>query len=119
MIEEIRKQERVYNLKAKTLVEHGFSKLDYITREYLKYEEDTNNTKASKIILIAPTWGSDGIIESGFASTYIDEIISPSELHGWLQCLVEAAWQGQGGRRMKNPRIWSLHDLSLLGTPQS
>jgi len=76
MIEEIRKQERIYNLKAKTLVEHGFSKLDYITREYLKYEEDTNNTKASKIILIAPTWGSDGIIESRFASNYIDEIIS-------------------------------------------
>lgn len=56
---------------------------------------------------------------AGASQQDIDEIISPSELHGWLQCLVEAAWQGQGGRRMKNPRIWSLHDLSLLGTPQS
>jgi 3-methylcrotonyl-CoA carboxylase beta subunit len=49
----------------------------------------------------------------------IDEIVAPGELRGWLECLVEAAWQGQGGRRMKNPRIWSLHDLALLGAPRS
>ena len=48
----------------------------------------------------------------------IDEIVAPGELRGWLECLVEAAWQGQGGRRMKNPRIWSLHDLALLGAPR-
>ncbi len=43
-----------------------------------------------------------------------DEIVLPSELRPWLECLVESAWQAQGYRRMKNPRIWSLHDLDLL-----
>ncbi len=43
-----------------------------------------------------------------------DEIVSPAELRPWLSCLVEAAYQSQGYRRIKNPRIWSLHDLAAL-----
>ena len=46
-----------------------------------------------------------------------DEIILPSELRGYLECLVEAAYQAQGTRRIKNPRIWSLHDLEVLTSP--
>ncbi len=46
-----------------------------------------------------------------------DEIVAPSELRPWLEALVEASWQAQGYRRMKNPRIWSLHDLDLLARP--
>lgn len=44
----------------------------------------------------------------------IDEIISPGELRSYLECLVEASYQAQGYRRLKNPRIWSLHDLDIL-----
>ncbi|MBC8405882.1 MAG: propionyl-CoA carboxylase [Planctomycetes bacterium] len=43
-----------------------------------------------------------------------DEIISPSELRSYLECLIEASYQNQGSRRIKNPRIWSLHDLDVL-----
>ncbi|MCP4092521.1 MAG: propionyl-CoA carboxylase [Planctomycetes bacterium] len=43
-----------------------------------------------------------------------DEIVSPAELRGWLECLVESAYQAQGYRRVKNPRIWSLHDLAAI-----
>ena len=43
-----------------------------------------------------------------------DEIVSPGELRDWLCCLVEASYQAQGARRIKNPRIWSLHDLQVL-----
>jgi acetyl-CoA carboxylase carboxyltransferase component len=43
-----------------------------------------------------------------------DEIIAPSEIRAYLEGLVEAAYQAQGYRRVKNPRIWSLHDLDLL-----
>lgn len=46
-----------------------------------------------------------------------DEIVAPSELRPWLECLVEAAYQAQGNRRVKNPRIWSLHDLDALTEP--
>jgi acetyl-CoA carboxylase carboxyltransferase component len=43
-----------------------------------------------------------------------DEIVALGELRGWLAALVEMAYQGVGYRRVKNPRIWSLHDLREL-----
>jgi acetyl-CoA carboxylase carboxyltransferase component len=43
-----------------------------------------------------------------------DEIVPTSELRGWLELFAEAAYQSSGTRRIKNPRIWSLHDLAAL-----
>ncbi|EDM79852.1 propionyl-CoA carboxylase, beta subunit [Plesiocystis pacifica SIR-1] len=43
-----------------------------------------------------------------------DEIIRLEELRPWLGALVEMAYQNTGARRIKNPRIWSLHDLAVL-----
>ncbi len=43
-----------------------------------------------------------------------DEIVALGELRGYLAMLVESSYQGIGYRRVKNPRIWSLHDLDLL-----
>ena len=43
-----------------------------------------------------------------------DEIIKVGELRSYLAMLVEAAYQNRVGRRTKNPRIWSLHDLASL-----
>ena len=43
-----------------------------------------------------------------------DEIIGLEELRSWLEVLIEAAHQSVGYRRVKNPRIWSLHDLAVL-----
>ena len=43
-----------------------------------------------------------------------DEIIKLEELRPWLEALVEMAYQAIGHRRIKNPRIWSLHDLREL-----
>ncbi|AKF07578.1 acyl-CoA carboxylase subunit beta [Sandaracinus amylolyticus] len=43
-----------------------------------------------------------------------DEIIEIGELRAWLETLVEAAYQSTGHRRVKNSRIWSLHDLAEL-----
>ena len=40
-----------------------------------------------------------------------DEIVALDELRDWLVTLVEASYQSVGYRRVKNPRIWSLHDL--------
>ncbi|MEZ4319191.1 MAG: carboxyl transferase domain-containing protein [Myxococcota bacterium] len=44
-----------------------------------------------------------------------DEVVEVARLRGWLEVLAECAWQGAGYRRTKNPRIWSLHDLAVLG----
>jgi 3-methylcrotonyl-CoA carboxylase beta subunit len=43
-----------------------------------------------------------------------DEIVELGALRGWLAALVEMAYQATGYRRIKNPRIWSLHDLREL-----
>ncbi|MCB9794186.1 MAG: propionyl-CoA carboxylase [Alphaproteobacteria bacterium] len=43
-----------------------------------------------------------------------DEVVPLNALRGWLETLVEAAYQSIGVRRLKNPRIWSLHDLAAL-----
>ncbi|MDP6963202.1 MAG: carboxyl transferase domain-containing protein [Planctomycetota bacterium] len=43
-----------------------------------------------------------------------DDIINPDEMRPWLSCLIEASYQSQSSRRVKNPRIWSMHDLSAL-----
>lgn len=43
-----------------------------------------------------------------------DEIVRLGELRGWLGALVEMSYQANGYRRVKNPRIWTMHDLSVL-----
>jgi len=43
-----------------------------------------------------------------------DEIVHFGELRTWLEALAEMAYQSTGYRRIKNPRIWSLHDLAVL-----
>jgi len=43
-----------------------------------------------------------------------DEIIRVDELRDWLEVLVEMSYQGVGYRRVKNPRIWTMHDLDVL-----
>lgn len=43
-----------------------------------------------------------------------DEIVALGELRGYLRALTEMCYQSIGYRRVKNPRIWSLHDLDVL-----
>jgi 3-methylcrotonyl-CoA carboxylase beta subunit len=43
-----------------------------------------------------------------------DEIVRIDELRDWLKVLVEMSYQGTGYRRVKNPRIWTMHDLDVL-----
>ena len=44
----------------------------------------------------------------------IDEIVRPSELRLWIASLVAMSYQATGYRRIKNPRIWSLHDMDVI-----
>ena len=43
-----------------------------------------------------------------------DEVVSMAELRIYLETIVEMSYQTYGYRRVKNPRIWSLHDLKAL-----
>ncbi|HXW53734.1 MAG TPA: carboxyl transferase domain-containing protein [Myxococcota bacterium] len=42
-----------------------------------------------------------------------DEIVTLSEIRKYLACFAECSYQASGYRRIKNPRIWSLHDLQV------
>src|SRR5690349_12002812 len=43
-----------------------------------------------------------------------DEIVELGELRTYVAALVEMTYQNTGYRRIKNPRIWSMHDLHVL-----
>ena len=43
-----------------------------------------------------------------------DEIVELGELRDYLTTLVEMTYQSNGHRRIKNPRIWTMHDLAVL-----
>jgi acetyl-CoA carboxylase biotin carboxyl carrier protein len=43
-----------------------------------------------------------------------DEIVELGDLRTYIAALVEMAYQNTGYRRVKNPRIWSMHDLGEL-----
>jgi acetyl-CoA carboxylase carboxyltransferase component len=43
-----------------------------------------------------------------------DDVVACGELRGWLEAFAEMSYQTLGYRRVKNPRIWSLHDIAAL-----
>ncbi len=43
-----------------------------------------------------------------------DEIVAAHELRDYLAVLLEMAYAATGSRRVKNPRIWSMHDLAVM-----
>ncbi len=47
-----------------------------------------------------------------------DEIVPLAELRSWMELFAETSYQSLGTRRIKNPRIWSLHDIAALSEPR-
>jgi acetyl-CoA carboxylase carboxyltransferase component len=43
-----------------------------------------------------------------------DEVVRLRELRGYLEDVVQMCYQASGVRRIKNPRIWSMHDLQVM-----
>lgn len=75
-VEEIKAIELEYNLPKKNIIELGYSRLDYLIKD-AKKNMHLNNIKEQKhkTILIAPSWGSEGIIESGLCKNIIDKFL--------------------------------------------
>ena len=60
---EIQTRERKFNLRGKKLIKHGYGRLDTLINEVL----NTNirkNASDKKVVLIAPSWGDYGLIET-------------------------------------------------------
>jgi hypothetical protein len=70
-IEEVRALEKVYGLKEKRLIEHGYGRLDLILESRSKGEVSVSERK----ILIAPTWGPSSLVEFE-KGCILDEIIT-------------------------------------------
>lgn len=75
-VKEILAMEKKNNLPAKNLVEHGYGRLDTIIKEVKKRPKKVKVDGELKHILIAPTWGPEGIVESGIGEKIIDQLIS-------------------------------------------
>ena len=64
-INEIREQEKVYNLKPKTLVEGGYCRLDLLIDAVRNRREKQNSAlvkHAEPTVLVAPTWGDSSLV---------------------------------------------------------
>lgn len=63
-VEEIRAIEKAHQLKPKKILEHGYGRLDSILKEAEKHTTSLKDPQAPKHILIAPSWGPNGVIET-------------------------------------------------------
>ena len=61
VVEELRAQEKVYGLKEKNLVPYGYAMIDNMIRSYEKQPPVKNEPP---VILIAPSWQEDNIMDS-------------------------------------------------------
>lgn len=64
-IKEIRKREKLCNLKPKLLVEHGYCNLESLSKHRLESSNIQNQAYGQRqIIVIAPSWGEDNLLEA-------------------------------------------------------
>ena len=76
-VEEIRAIEAKYDLPQKKVSKIGYSRLDYLIKNLNTKQSLVNlKEKTNKIILIAPSWGSRGIIESGLGKNLTDQLLN-------------------------------------------
>jgi len=75
-VREMRAIEKVHNLAPKILVEHGYAWLDSIVEQSKKRGPKTKTSSTPKHILIAPSWGPDGVIETGVGATLTDYLLT-------------------------------------------
>jgi CDP-glycerol glycerophosphotransferase (TagB/SpsB family) len=75
-IKEMRAIEALYGLPEKRLVEHGYARLDAIIKQHKLRPEVAIEVNAPKHILIAPSWGENGTIETGVGEKIVDELLA-------------------------------------------
>ena len=60
---EIQERERKFNLRKKKLVKHGYGRLDTLINE-ARSTDIRKSVSNNKVVLIAPSWGANGLIET-------------------------------------------------------
>lgn len=74
-VREMREIEKLHNLEPKILVEHGYAWLDSIVEQAAARPVKTPAPGSPKHVLIAPSWGSDGVIETGVGAKLTDQLL--------------------------------------------
>jgi CDP-glycerol glycerophosphotransferase (TagB/SpsB family) len=74
-VKEIRAMETLYNLPPKNLIKYGYGRLDAIIEEAKKRPRTEKPEKKIKHVLIAPSWGPKGTLESGVGAEIIDQLL--------------------------------------------
>ena len=74
-MKEIRAMEKKYNLPKKNLLAHGYGRLDAIIKEAKNRPKKNKSLNDQLHVLVAPSWGPSGIIETGLGENIIDELM--------------------------------------------
>lgn len=75
-VKEIKAIEKKYALTKKNIIKLGYSRLDSLIKMSNKISEnDSQQDKTCKKILIAPSWGPKGIIESGLCKKVTEKLL--------------------------------------------
>ena len=74
-VKEIRAMEIEFNLRPKRLVEHGYGRLDTILSQARHHHVKQTPAGTGRHILIAPSWGSEGMIESGICESIVGQLL--------------------------------------------
>ena len=86
-----------------TKLDDNFKIMSENREEYLKIEN------GMKMVEDRIEKDMDPVVSASQMDT--DEIVPLGNLRTFLEALVEMSYQSTGYRRIKNPRIWSIHDL--------
>ena len=73
---EMRALEQSRGLKAKQLFDHGYARLDSILNEADKSKVKQRKDSAPIHVLLAPSWGDNGTIESGLGEKIVSDLLS-------------------------------------------
>ena len=74
-MKEIRAMEAEFNLRPKKLVEHGYGRLDTLLSQSRDSPVKEIRTGSRRHVLIAPSWGPEGMIESGIGESIVDHLL--------------------------------------------
>ena len=74
-VREIRALEAEFNLVPKKLLEHGYGRLDSILEQAQVHTRAEKSITERSHILIAPSWGAEGMIESGIGKSIVDHLL--------------------------------------------
>ena len=115
---EIRAMEAEFNLQPKKLVAHGYGRLDTLLSQYRDRPVNEPTAGSPGHVLVAPSWGPEGMIESGIGESIVHHLLRRQyrvtlrphpQTHKFAEHKVRAILEHHGD----NPLF--AHELNVVG----